>query len=135
MLRLALDLQRHIEAVSARFELSPAQARVILLLTEPMRMHSLAETMTCEPSHATGLASALEQRGLVTREVDESDRRARRVSLTDAGVALRGDLVPALLDHAPVIAGLSEKELRALIALVGADRGAASGQVGDHAAA
>ena len=45
----------------------------------------LATTLNMHPSTLTGLLARLEERGLLAREVDTSDRRRARFSLTVAG--------------------------------------------------
>jgi len=107
LLRVAMAVRRHVEEVGARHGLTGPQARLLLALEEPMRMHAAAQATACEPSHLTALAEQLERTGLLARETDPADRRARRLLLTERGTALRAELVPAVLDGAPVVSRLS----------------------------
>ena len=51
----------------------------------PWRMHELAESLVLSRSGATRLVEKLERDGLVTRTIDEDDRRGIHVSLTPHG--------------------------------------------------
>jgi DNA-binding MarR family transcriptional regulator len=92
----------------------------------PMRIGELAERERVSAPTATRLVAALEERGLVTREVGEDDRRASFVRVTTAGVealaatrrartavlatrlaALDGRDLARLLDALPVLEGLA----------------------------
>lgn len=118
LLRTAMLIRRHIEAVAAERSLTPPQARLLVLLDAPMRMQEAAHASACEPSHVTALATQLEERGLVVREADPDDRRARRLSLTEAGEAERAELLARLLDDAPVASRLGDAECDVLLRLL-----------------
>lgn len=59
-----------------------------LLVTGPASMGQVAHALHCDPSLATAAVDRLESRDLVRRVADETDRRIRRVDLTDAGSQL-----------------------------------------------
>lgn len=63
-------------------------ARTVLLLGEPRSMRGFASELVCDPSHVTGIADQLEERGLVVREPG-ADRRVKLLRLTDEGAAMR----------------------------------------------
>jgi DNA-binding MarR family transcriptional regulator len=66
--------------------LSAAHACLLLELRRGSRtMGDLAAELACDASNVTHLVGRLEARGLVVREPDPADRRARRVSITAAG--------------------------------------------------
>jgi DNA-binding MarR family transcriptional regulator len=70
----------------------PPGAMKILFHLEPgegVPMRELAEHMGVDASYVTGLADALEERGLVERRPNPNDRRVKMLVLTDAGVAGR----------------------------------------------
>jgi DNA-binding MarR family transcriptional regulator len=59
------------------------------LLREPgMSQQALAARCFSAKSHISGLVGQLEERGLVRRDADPADARAKRLSLTRAGEAL-----------------------------------------------
>src|SRR3712207_313260 len=53
----------------------------------PLRQSALAEAVHADPSTVSRHVALLVERGLVTRVADESDGRASRLVLTDAGSA------------------------------------------------
>lgn len=57
---------------------------------------ALASRIGIDRNSISLLLDHLERRGLVVRDVDETDRRARRISLTRAGAALHERLRPAM---------------------------------------
>ncbi|MBN8292025.1 MarR family transcriptional regulator [Rhodobacter sp. NTK016B] len=65
-----------------------------------------------------GVVDRLQSKGLVTRSVNENDRRARRLVLTDAGAALLARIVPVVSDlQDEILCGLAPDERSAFIAL------------------
>ena len=99
-------------AVGLRF----GQAQVLRLLSEdePVPMRKLACVMRCDPSNVTGLADRLEERGLVERLPDPSDRRVKGLALTPEGARVRDEFVSRLMEPPEEIASLSEADQRAL---------------------
>ena len=102
------------EDVAAGFDLTTAQARALLALADAAPMRSLAGHLRCDASNVTGLADRLEARGLVTRAVQQGDRRVKLLALTDAGRELRKALEAAMLDASPVMTRLDADERRDL---------------------
>jgi len=75
--------------------LTPAQERVLRLITrgdEPPRMTELADRLGIVPRSLTTVIDALEEAGLVRREIDARNRRAILLRLTDQGAAVRDGL-------------------------------------------
>ena len=77
---------------------------------ESVSVGTLAERCHMDPSNLAGPLDGLEARGLVERRPAVHDRRVRPVALTEAGAALREQLLGCLFDEPPVVAGLSESE-------------------------
>jgi DNA-binding MarR family transcriptional regulator len=74
--------------VSERHELTPVQAKLLcVLLDGPRGMAELANCFGVEKAALTGLMDRAERRGLAQRSAVAGDRRAVRVTLTDAGRA------------------------------------------------
>ena len=61
---------------------------VAAAIPEGRTQRDIAEYLDLDPSQVVGLVDELESRSLVTREVDPSDRRARLVRATPAGLRL-----------------------------------------------
>lgn len=75
--------------------LTPAQERALRFITrgdEPPRMTELADRLGIVPRSLTTVIDALEEAGLVRREIDPRNRRAILLHLTDRGAAVRDDL-------------------------------------------
>ena len=98
--------------------LSLVHLNVLIVLGEdgPVPMRTLAEALDVSQASATGIVDRMEQRGLVERQRDESDRRVIRVGLTDAGrqliagvAAERRGRLSTLLDD------LTDEELAAFL--------------------
>lgn len=79
----------------------------------PRTMRELAELLRCDASNLTFLADRLEERKLAARESHPTDRRARVLALTPAGVKARARLMDATLEETP-FARLSPAEQQAL---------------------
>lgn len=85
MRALVLDHDRRREA-SRAVGLSFTRVKALLALEEGARsMSDLAGALDIDGPYATVVANDLAGRGLVDRQVDPDDRRARRVALTPAG--------------------------------------------------
>jgi DNA-binding MarR family transcriptional regulator len=99
--------------------LTAAQACLLTTLEQGSRMMGdLATELLCDASNVTQLVGRLEDRGLVTREPDPDDRRARRVSITTAGRRQRRAFDKVFTFPDERIAELSEAEQRRLRALL-----------------
>ncbi|MGQ4274611.1 MarR family winged helix-turn-helix transcriptional regulator [Terrihabitans sp. B22-R8] len=126
---LCLHAQRAARALARRFddELRPAgitsgQFSLLMSLNrpEPPTLGSVAELLAMDRTTLTANLKPLERRGLLTVAVDPSDRRARRLALTDAGRLVLAQATPIWTRvHGEIEAGLPDAEaLRAgLLAL------------------
>jgi DNA-binding MarR family transcriptional regulator len=102
----------------------------------PLSQQGLGEALSLDPSNVVGLLNELEERGLITRQRDPSDRRRHIVALSDAGAAelsatgtqltdIEDDLLKALspADRAT----LHDLLVRAVGGSAAADKGACAG--------
>ncbi len=84
------------------------------LSQQSVTVEELARAATIDAPAATMAVNDLEDRGLVTRTTDPTNRRCKVVSLTDDGRAMVGK-IDAIDDPAPeVLAVLDGGELRTL---------------------
>jgi DNA-binding MarR family transcriptional regulator len=84
------------------------------LAASPMTVKGVADAATMDAPAATVAVNDLEERGLVVRQIDPSNRRSKTVSITDRGRELVAR-IDAVEDPAPpAIAALDESELHAL---------------------
>ena len=98
-------LHRELGRIWARYRSSPLlastltmqQLKVVMLLNqqESASGQELAHHLGVGLATITGIVDRLVTRGLVTRHEDPSDRRIRRVQLTEAGRKVANDLVDA----------------------------------------
>ncbi len=92
---------------------------VALALDEagPMRQTDLLDRMDIEQPTLTALLARMERDGIIARQPDPDDGRAKRVALTEDGKARIQDVKAAMLGVAGrAIAGLTEDEGATLIA-------------------
>lgn len=82
----------------APFDLTPMQYALLRAAeAEPGEDQiTLAGKVALDRSNAARLCAGLEARGLLRREPDPNDRRARRLFLTEAGAALLREAEPAV---------------------------------------
>jgi DNA-binding MarR family transcriptional regulator len=74
------------EQAANRHALTLAEARVLgFAACQPLPQRRLAERFGCDPSNVSLIVDRLEQRGLVERRADPSDRRARLIVATEDG--------------------------------------------------
>ncbi|HVT70681.1 MAG TPA: MarR family transcriptional regulator [Trebonia sp.] len=102
--------------------LTPAQERALRMVTradEPPRMTELADRLGIVPRSLTTVVDALEEAGLVRREIDPRNRRAILLRLTDRGAAVRDELRAARRRAAEdLFAPLSEQDRKTLAELL-----------------
>ncbi|MFE3983356.1 MarR family winged helix-turn-helix transcriptional regulator [Nocardia tengchongensis] len=84
------------------------------LLPGPLTAKELARAATMDAPATTVVVNDLEERGLVTREIDPANRRTKLISLTAAGRKTVADAL-ATPDPAPAeLADLTPADLRTL---------------------
>lgn len=85
-----------------------------------MRLKDIAERLRIAPRSATEVIDQLEAKGLVERRPDPDDRRATRISLTPAGLALRDEVREARRREAgDYFSALSQRDRAELARLLG----------------
>jgi DNA-binding MarR family transcriptional regulator len=88
------------------------------LAAAPMTVKGVADAATLDAPAATVAINDLEERGLVVRQIDPSNRRSKTVSITPAGRELVAR-IDAVEDPAPAaVSALTDAELVALQALL-----------------
>jgi DNA-binding MarR family transcriptional regulator len=107
---VAERFNRDYEDAAAQFDLTPIQAKVLMLAEEPTPMHQIADRLGSERSNVTGIVDRLEARGLVQRQPDDRDRRIKNVVLTSAGHEAARNVQRELHFAAEPLAGLTVAE-------------------------
>jgi len=86
---VAKQLRRQSLATFAPWDITPGQARALAVLShhdEPVRLSDLADRLHIAPRSTTEVVDGLQERGLVERRPDPTDRRATLIAVTDEGV-------------------------------------------------
>jgi MarR family transcriptional regulator, organic hydroperoxide resistance regulator len=100
--------------IARDLKLTPAILSTLVRLGEPRTMGEIAEQLRCDPSNVTGIADALEARGLARRHASEADRRVKALALTAKGERLRQRALGELSEPPAWLRGLSATDQRAL---------------------
>jgi DNA-binding MarR family transcriptional regulator len=111
----------------ARHELTPQQYNALRLLRGEhpgtLRTLDLAARLVSRAPDITRLLDKLERRGLIERDRPAENRRVVDIGITRSGLALLGELErPIAQCHARQLGHLSRRELKDLVALLGAAR-------------
>jgi DNA-binding MarR family transcriptional regulator len=105
---LSRRLRRSSKGRLVPFGLTDGQARVLRILgraPSPLRMSEIARRIEIVPRSATTVVEGLEEKGLVSREIDLEDRRSILVRPTAAGSRLLDELRRARADAAVALFG------------------------------
>jgi DNA-binding MarR family transcriptional regulator len=121
--RLATYLERDLAEICAVAGLKTGQFQVLAELRArdplPMSASDLARAIVLTTGGMTPVLDQLEERGLVNRQIDTEDRRARRITITEKGRSL---IIRALdqqaARHRALNAVLSIEEREALSAIL-----------------
>jgi len=95
-------MKRHVSAVAMEFDLTLSQLDALKNLGEPCSQRELAQCLHFDASNVTDIVDRLVERRLVSRTIDPSDRRVRRLVVTAEGEALRRKRFERALDEAPI---------------------------------
>ncbi len=78
----------------ARWDISPSQSRVLLVLARhgQIRLSELSDHLRIAPRSTTEVVDALQDKGLLERQPDPSDRRATLATLTEPGRTIVAEL-------------------------------------------
>ncbi|HNB29055.1 MAG TPA: MarR family transcriptional regulator [Alphaproteobacteria bacterium] len=89
VLRLGAHLERELAILCAGQGLKPGQFQVLAALRrrdpQPLTATELAEAAILTSGAMTPILDKLEAQGLIRRQADDSDRRARRITITPKG--------------------------------------------------
>lgn len=120
--RMAERQQAYYAACAAEFDLTAAQAKVLMSLQpgEAAPMRALADRIGTDPSNLTGLIDKLEGRDAIRRVPDPVDRRVKTLCLTEVGLGLRQAFWQRLTHDAGPIAALTPVQVRQLRELLAA---------------
>ncbi|ORE97962.1 MarR family transcriptional regulator [Aurantimonas sp. 22II-16-19i] len=101
--------------------LTTAQVRTlaILAVAEGLTINEVAVYAVMEQSTMSRTLDAMEAQGLLRRETDAGDNRARRIFLSDAGRALFDEVWPVMLGiYRQMFEGVDEAEYAGFVAVL-----------------
>lgn len=109
-------LRQHFGACAAEFDLSVAQAKVLLEIQpeEAVPMRVLADRLGYDASNLTGLVDRLEERGALVRCPHTEDRRVKGLALTGEGRGLRAALWDRLIRNGGPVGALPPAQMQSL---------------------
>jgi DNA-binding MarR family transcriptional regulator len=121
--RLAALLARDMAEICSAVGLKSGQFQVLAELRGrdplPMNASDLARALVLTSGGMTPILDQLEERGLILRQMDGEDRRARRISITEKGrSAVIRALDQQIARHRALNAALSPEERETLSALL-----------------
>ena len=119
--QLSFLVQNALAEITGEYGASLVLARLLGVLRdrEPL-MSELGRHLGLDKSSISGLVDRAQRRGLVTRTADGTDRRAFRVSITDAGRELAGEVAERFAGRIDaLVADLSGAERALLTGLAG----------------
>ncbi|HWF48193.1 MAG TPA: MarR family transcriptional regulator [Bryobacteraceae bacterium] len=107
----------------AEYGLSKSTINILSLLQngpmEGMQLHDLGALLLVSRANITGLMDHLEEKGYVTRVVDNNDRRARLAQITEKGRALLDEFMPIhYANISRLLRDMSNGEKESLVALL-----------------
>jgi DNA-binding MarR family transcriptional regulator len=113
---LFIARKREFPNIAAEFGLNPGAMNALLSLEpgEPKPMGALADAWKCDASNVTWLVDRLEERGLVERVPQPTDRRVRTVALTRKGQKLRALIEERFFEPPEELRALSANDLTTL---------------------
>jgi DNA-binding MarR family transcriptional regulator len=117
--RAAAGYYRDLTAAAALHGLTMTQAKMLILLRQPLPMRALAGRLACDASNITGLVDRLEARGLVSRQADAADRRIKNVVATQEGREAVRLIRADMRGTSEAFARLDEEGRRGLYELLG----------------
>ena len=109
------------EVGDAGFDLTPVQyAALATIKANPgLDQVTLAGLIAYDRTTITGVVDRLVQKGLMSRQESSRDRRARELTITDAGKRTLRSITPAVeAAQRTMLRGLSDKEAKELVRLM-----------------
>jgi DNA-binding MarR family transcriptional regulator len=102
--------------IAAELGLAPPELMLLRYLDEDdaLPQRAFAKTLHCDASYVTMIVDRLEERGAIERRPDPSDRRVKRIVLTQAGRELREQILERLYEPPAAISRLPKADQRAL---------------------
>lgn len=116
LLEVVMGQRSRFFGVLGEFGLTPGDLRALSVLERERArpMGSLAQAWDCDASNVTWMVDRLEERGLVERRVQPTDRRVKTVVLTALGAQTKAELFARLHQPPDELLTLDRTRLQAL---------------------
>jgi len=111
-------VRAHFAATTAQVGVTPAQAKALRQLSEPLTLKDLSAQLEADVSNTSNTVDRLEAQGLIRKEAHLTDRRARLLTLTDDGRRVRQALQEATFARVPALDRLDDSQRRELYELL-----------------
>jgi len=120
VMEFLLRAKHQLMAVGAEFGLTGVQTMALVLVKPdmPSPMNNLCSFFICDASNMTGIIDGLEQKGLVSRQSSDKDRRIKVVKIEPAGNEVRSQIMSRLTGNECVFNQLTELETGQLVKLI-----------------
>jgi DNA-binding MarR family transcriptional regulator len=120
VMEFLLRAKHQLMAVGAEFGLTGVQSMTLVLIKPdmPSPMNNLCSIFACDASNMTGIIDGLEQKGLVSRQSSDKDRRIKVVKVEKTGADIRAQIMNRLTGGESVFSPLSQLETDQLITLI-----------------
>lgn len=112
-----LDVAQRMKKILSPYDITPEQCLILALLNQRggLSQNEIALELNKDKSSVTRMITSLENKNLVRRRVDLSDRRYYEVSLTEIGSELNKNINPVIYRFLEqVYSGLSTQEIKEL---------------------
>jgi DNA-binding MarR family transcriptional regulator len=120
VMEFLLKAKHQLMSVGAEFGLTGVQSMALVLIKPdmPSPMNNLCSFFACDASNMTGIIDGLEQKGLVSRQASDKDRRIKVVKVEKAGTDIRNHLMSRLIGSESIFNALTQLEIDQFITLI-----------------
>lgn len=120
LMEFLLKAKHRLMSAGAECGLTGVQAMALMLIKPdmPSPMNNLCTIFACDASNMTGIIDGLEQKGLVSRQSSDKDRRVKVVKIEPAGDEVRSQIMSRLTGSESIFSQLSQLETDQLVTLI-----------------
>ncbi len=120
VMEFLLRAKHQLMGVGAEFGLTGVQSMALVLIKpdKPSPMNNLCSIFACDASNMTGIIDGLEQKGFVSRQSSDKDRRIKVVKIEPTGDKVRRKIMSRLTGSESVFNSLTQLETSQLITLI-----------------
>ncbi|WP_136440950.1 MarR family winged helix-turn-helix transcriptional regulator [Pacificoceanicola onchidii] len=94
------------------------QIKLIVFLGSHRAMKEVSDVLLMHPSNVTGLVNVCEEAGWIERIPSQTDKRAKLLALTEAGVAVRQHVIKDLVRQMDIDFGINDEVASKIMSLI-----------------